>query len=487
MSLDIFQACEQGDVNVVRMLLDEQPGLVHTVDSSDNTPLTHALQRGNVDIVRELIARHADPRKAQVSVAQTEQNAEAFSLVREASLRADTLMANQQKAPTEVPTSSENTNAPPANLPPPEIARMIPCKFFPNCRYGERCIFQHPISMPLNTQDGTFYPTPPGVFFAAPNGMPLQPPPSPYGVPAPYMDMSQPMFQVPFGATGMPMYPTPMNAIPGATENNGVPDSTKESSPEAEASNQPQAENQATEAAGSTTDATTQTISSNKKAGKTPRHDTAQRGRTNGVRPSCAFFARSACRYSNECRFPHVLPDGTDARNIPSDQDAKLNKNTARRTNQSSDRRNSDGDGSSSGSMTPQTKKGNIARRPNNANHVRGKGSRRGPAQPSHSSRKTPAQRVPNSDEFPALPGGTPSEPTTVQNKSYKANFSAILSAPAPPKPAKAPITDNQSKPSPPKTTAEEPEMEQNNATDSSISTRDFAAVAAAQPSAVTA
>ena len=74
-----------------------------------------------------------------------------------------------------------------------------------------------------------------------------------------------------------------------------------------------------------------------------------------------------------------------------------------------------------------------------------------------------------------------------MQNKSYKANFSAILSAPAPPKPAKAPSTDNQSKPSPSQTTAEEPEMEQNNGTNPTISTRDFAAVAAAQPNAVTA
>ena len=484
MSFNIFQACEHGDVNAVRTLLDEQPDLVHAIDASNNTPLTQALQRGNVDIVRELITRHADPRKAQVTVAQTEQNAEAFALVREASLRADTMIANQSKPSAEAPASSENNNAPPANLPPPEIARMIPCKFFPNCRYGERCIFQHPVSVPLNAQDGTFLPTPPGMFFAAPNGMPLQPPPNPYGVPAPYMDMSHPMFQVPFGPNGVPMYPAPINAMPGATETNGVADSVKHSFQDAEAQSQSQPDDQAM---GGTTDTATQTIQSNKKAGKTTRHDSTQRGRPNGVRPSCAFFARSACRYSNECRFPHVLPDGTDARNIPSDQDARLNKNTARRTNQSSDRRNSDGDGSSSGSMTPQTKKGNNARRPSNANHVRGKGSRRSTAQPSQASRKTPAQRVPNSDEFPALPGGTPSEPTAVQNKSYKANFSAILSAPAPPKPAKAPSTDNQFKPSLSKTTTEEPEMEQNNATNSTISTRDFAAVAAAQPNAVTA
>ena len=55
MSFNIFQACEHGDVNAVRTLLDEQPDLVHAVDASNNTPLTQALQRGNVDIVRELI------------------------------------------------------------------------------------------------------------------------------------------------------------------------------------------------------------------------------------------------------------------------------------------------------------------------------------------------------------------------------------------------------------------------------------------------
>lgn len=168
MSFDIFQACEHGDVTAVRTLLDEQPDLVHAVDASNNTPLTQALQRGNVDIVRELITRHADPRKAQVTVAQTEQNAEAFALVREASLRADTIIANQPKASAEALASSENNNAPPANLPPPEIARMIPCKFFPNCRYGERCIFQHPVSVPLSAQMARSFRRPPACFSPRP-------------------------------------------------------------------------------------------------------------------------------------------------------------------------------------------------------------------------------------------------------------------------------------------------------------------------------
>ena len=30
------------------------------------------------------------------------------------------------------------------NLPPPEIARMIPCRYYPACRYGTSCIFAHP-------------------------------------------------------------------------------------------------------------------------------------------------------------------------------------------------------------------------------------------------------------------------------------------------------------------------------------------------------
>ena len=40
----------------------------------------------------------------------------------------------------------------PGNLPPLEIARMIPCRYFPACRYGAQCIFAHPQT--------PFYPAP---------------------------------------------------------------------------------------------------------------------------------------------------------------------------------------------------------------------------------------------------------------------------------------------------------------------------------------
>ena len=32
----------------------------------------------------------------------------------------------------------------PGNLPPPEVARFIPCRYFPACRYGSSCLFAHP-------------------------------------------------------------------------------------------------------------------------------------------------------------------------------------------------------------------------------------------------------------------------------------------------------------------------------------------------------
>lgn len=39
------------------------------------------------------------------------------------------------------------------NLPPPDVARYIPCRYYPACRYGSSCLFAHP--------QGPFYPGPP--------------------------------------------------------------------------------------------------------------------------------------------------------------------------------------------------------------------------------------------------------------------------------------------------------------------------------------
>lgn len=527
MTLDIFQACERGDTHAVRTILDGEPSLVHATDASNRTLLTQVLQKGNVEIVRELLARNADPRVAQAVATPNEQNAEAFAIVREASLHADTRMANSQSSSrtgsAHSPTSGENANAPPANLPPPEIARLIPCKFFPNCRYGDRCMFQHPIGIALNPADGSFLPPPPGsqpMFYPGPNGMPLQPPPNPYGVPPPYMDMNPPVFQMPFGPNAaVPMYAPPVNALPNNSDSNITNSATDSQQHNASVTEDSQSSTNTTSSniAQSTTPQTSgsaapgsalpsnQARPANKKTAKPSRSDMNQRNRMNGGRPSCAFFARSACRYANECRFPHVLPDGTDARHLPNDQEAKLNKNPTRRTNQASDRRGSDVEAGSNGSSSVQAngKKGSgNARRSSNANNGRGKGSRRGQTTSSHANRKT-VQRVPNSDEFPALPGGTTTEPPAVQQQSGKANFSTILSAPAPPKPAKTSPSNSEtaaksaaakSPTSSSSPTAPEEQTEpltesgnNNSQANAQAPSRDFAAVAATQPNAVAA
>lgn len=86
------------------------------------------------------------------------------------------------------------------NLPPPEIARMIPCRYYPACRYGTSCMFAHPqgpymqgpppppaqYSAPYDPMNPapypppTYYPVPPGSYGASPNGAPvnhMSPPP----------------------------------------------------------------------------------------------------------------------------------------------------------------------------------------------------------------------------------------------------------------------------------------------------------------------
>ena len=76
------------------------------------------------------------------------------------------------------------------NLPPPDVARLIPCRYYPACRYGASCMFQHPDQQPnLNG------PLPPPAQYPAPYDQvgpapfpsyyPPPPPPGypPYGVP----------------------------------------------------------------------------------------------------------------------------------------------------------------------------------------------------------------------------------------------------------------------------------------------------------------
>lgn len=50
-----------------------------------------------------------------------------------------------------------------------------------------------------------------------------------------------------------------------------------------------------------------------------------KRSNNNGERPACTFFQNGRCKYGDECRFPHLLADGTDARPYQAQQRQAFN------------------------------------------------------------------------------------------------------------------------------------------------------------------
>lgn len=73
------------------------------------------------------------------------------------------------------------------NLPPPDIARFIPCRYFPACRYGSSCIFAHPQTpyfqgpVPPPAQYPSYDPMTPHPYPPAFYSMPPPPPPGFHG------------------------------------------------------------------------------------------------------------------------------------------------------------------------------------------------------------------------------------------------------------------------------------------------------------------
>ena len=110
---------------------------------------------------------------------------------------------------------------------PPEIARLIPCRYFPACRYGVQCMFLHPQGPyyqgamppyppydPMANPYGPYYPPPP----------PFQQPPSTHSVlqnsalrnrsPSEVVSPVQPPFS-PNGSVPPSNYPPPIYPNPG--------------------------------------------------------------------------------------------------------------------------------------------------------------------------------------------------------------------------------------------------------------------------------
>merc|ERR1719159_2196970 len=61
----LMRACEQGNQDIVRLLLDSQAN-INSCDSHGWSPLCHALGSGEVDIALDLVAQQQDRHKLQL-------------------------------------------------------------------------------------------------------------------------------------------------------------------------------------------------------------------------------------------------------------------------------------------------------------------------------------------------------------------------------------------------------------------------------------
>ena len=241
----LWNAASEGDTATVNHLLsDGSGGDIEIKNEEGATPLFQAVSKGHVEVVRALLAQgasiHNCPQLAQPE--QVTSHPEVLELLRNAGNAlppshpsatyengADGMGSPYHPHPNGYPYFP-TLNGPPfdgppyyplhngqphlgeqsptggfGHLPPPDIARMIPCRYFPACRYGPTCMFAHP-------QQAPYFPPsmpPPGQY--SPGYDPRAPPytPSYYGVP-------QPSYPHPNGGGPMsPMSPPSAPQHPG--------------------------------------------------------------------------------------------------------------------------------------------------------------------------------------------------------------------------------------------------------------------------------
>ncbi|THV07619.1 hypothetical protein K435DRAFT_815404 [Dendrothele bispora CBS 962.96] len=231
----LSNAAEHGRLDDLNALLvDANPADLQFKDQTGATPLVHAVKNGHVQIVKALLDKGADPNIQfnEGPLQQLTQNQEIIELL--TSAQSKMISENTSTEPTYPPTGDNyppanypyypTLNGPPppiqegavfyppqppadgqhphnpgpGNLPPPEIARLIPCRYFPACRYGSSCMFAHP-------QTPYFQgPMPPPAQYPAPYD------PMNQNYPSNYYSMPPPSFQPPPPPNG----PVPMTSVP---------------------------------------------------------------------------------------------------------------------------------------------------------------------------------------------------------------------------------------------------------------------------------
>ncbi|KAF8560184.1 hypothetical protein OG21DRAFT_1480019 [Imleria badia] len=203
----LWNAASEGHFeSLLAVLHNASPADIEIKDHTGTTPLQEAVRNGHLDVVRALLDKGADPSFAITygSPDTYTTNPEIIQLLKNASVKGlppqdhpylqdPNVDPSKRFYPVPVPPygyypsiapvpslpdgSPAYYQPPPVplaengafgNLPPPDVARFIPCRYYPACRYGSSCLFAHP--------QGPFYPAPP---------------PAPTQYPAPYDPVTQ--------------------------------------------------------------------------------------------------------------------------------------------------------------------------------------------------------------------------------------------------------------------------------------------------------
>ncbi|KAF7337451.1 Ankyrin repeat containing protein [Mycena sanguinolenta] len=378
----------------------------------------------------------------------------------------------------------ENNGTRHNNLPPPEIASAIPCRYFPACRYGTACIFQHPTGpyfqgplpppaqypsmyeqMPPQSYPPTYYPVSQPSFPPPPmNGQ--HPIPPPQGPPAPPSEMGPPPPQghfSPNGAPAMPPYgpispivythpgqaPLPMSIPPlpplhhqppppPAPQSPTVPFDPSSPPPAPQSSfgvqqnpvpyppvngNGSVAYPEINGAAFKSPQLNPQPeLPAARETSGTSRRGTGRRGSFANRKPTppCVFFPAGRCKNGNDCRFPHIMPQ----EGAPAAQAPPFYASRG-----GGPRRGGHANGNGFAAIDEKLAPEKSARGAPNG--------KVGPNAQANKRASVVKQRVPNADEFPVL-AGTTTPPTRANGSLPNGNGHAgptaaqILQAPRP-------------------------------------------------------
>lgn len=538
LSADLFQACSDGDLNRVNQLLAQASPLdIEEKDQDGVTLLIAAVKNGHHDVVKALLGHGANPAHASTQglPEQCTSDPTIVELLRSAAIpkvnpdapHQDPRFIHEPNAgppkayymphpgpyayypgvpvpplpegamPYYPPPLAPPASSPPSgddqsplsagsnvsNLPPPEIARLIPCRYFPACRYGASCIFAHPQGgpyypgpMPPPAQypspyeqppyPPNFYPPPPQ--FQPSNGVPpphhlspvspqpaTQPVPPPPPPPPQFVNHQRngseivPPLQIPFNSSGAPVPGPgpygPMSPVSPSYTHPGqhpVPLSVPPP-PLAHPSTGPQSSSAPFPQSAPPTVTHQRYPTSSEQNGvqkPLPQEGFGQRGdrRTSGGpgfrrpsfagsrKPPCLFFPAGRCKNGEECRFPHIMADGHvmgRGGRFRSPPQNPINGNNQANLEEKL-------------ANLSITENGNHAPRQGSSGSTTP--SERGPrgangahVRPSKSTAAAQKQRVPNADEFPVLGGSSTPPQVNGYNTHTGPTAAQVLQTPA--------------------------------------------------------